>query len=378
MDLNAVQTTITFLEDKVTSSSGPAKDNYEAALTEAQQTLKRMLGTIGQTKIADTQSTYKKHINIKAIESAITDCCFHGRDISETTRFIERLEKVYKITVVDVDQTLEADFLKLVKLKLSDSVYKTIQDTDVSTFEKLKTWIKLTYGGQFNAYQILQRGFDVEFKIEEKFSTYSQKVSEEFRTGLVAIQKQYTDIKGGSSTLTNEALMEFVAGLLVSNNLRQHCWPIFKDMVNDMDRMLTSTEVANKAEYYRERLGTDYITTGAYWTKPKVNSDNGVKNVTNRRQGWNYDKSGNPIRCWNCEQLGHTRWKCPNLKKEENIDEKINVKGTPSFDLNRTSAENEVGPKFKDDSNVMITKNDKDEKENINPSSIFAPVSPFQ
>ena len=40
MDLNAVQNTIKFLEEKITSSSGKAKESYESALTEAQDALK--------------------------------------------------------------------------------------------------------------------------------------------------------------------------------------------------------------------------------------------------------------------------------------------------------------------------------------------------
>jgi len=319
MDLAAVQTTIVFLEGQIAKSDGVTKDGYTKALAQAQESLTKMLLTVAEPKPVDsTNVTYKRNTNIKTIESALSESMFKGTDINETTRFIERLEKVYVITVTEVDPSLEKDFIKLVKLRLSDSVFKNLiaSKCDVSTFEKLKAWIKSTYGGNFNAFQILQRAWDVDFKPEEKFSVYAQKVSEELRTGLIAINKQYQDINGSDKTLSNDALMEFIAGLLVSNHLRGDCWPIFKDMVNDMDKMLTSTEVANKAEYYRERLGSDFIgkQSDSYWAKrntEKTQKDRRRPQNNNRdnRQNEKPDSKVSNGKSSEPERKKSTKWK---------------------------------------------------------------------
>ena len=276
--MEGLQSTISFLETKIESASAESKPQYQTALSRAQSKLLELIEAVDtspNTKDASSSSqTYKRNSQIKSIESALSDTSFKGLDINETTRFVERLEKIYIITVTGKDPTLEADFLDLVKLRLSDPVFKNLHasQVDVSTFIKLKNWLKTTYGGNFNAFQILQRAWDIEFKPEEKFSVYAQKVSEEMRTGAAAIQKQLSAVKGTAETSTAdiEFTLEFVAGLLVSNNLRSYCWPLYKDMVNDMDKMLTSAEVANKAEYYRERLGGDFLgkSTEAYWANP--------------------------------------------------------------------------------------------------------------
>ena len=362
MDLNAIQTTIQFLEDKIKTSSDDIKDGYVTALTQAQLSLTKMLLSAGEVKPDTTNITYKRTTNIKSIENALNETTFNGCDINETTRFIERLEKVYMITVSDVDVTLATDFLKLVKLRLSDAVFKNLiaSKVDVTTFDKLKQWLKTTYGGNFNAFQILQRAWDIEFKPEDKFAVYAQKVSEELRTGLAAIQKQHKEINGSSSTLSNDATMEFVAGLLVSNNLRAHCWPIFKDMVNDMDKMMTSTEVANKAEYYRERLGNDFIgsPSDTFWAKPKKPYQN---------QPPKDDSRNNHQRPQSSNGGSQTN---PNYRKNQNVrNQRPN-----GYSKNDKKEKKPVTPK----SNVMHSTNDDAEPESTKMNSVFSPTSPFQ
>ena len=386
MDLDKLQSTITFLEEHIKSSTGSTKTEYEASLVEAQAALKKTLTNINTAKApsATTTSEYRRNVNIKSIESALSESTFVGLDINETTRFIERLDKIYEITVKGVDLNLEADFVKLVKLRLSDTVFKNMQNSkaDVSTFQNLKTWIKSTYGGNFNAFQLLQKAWDIEFKPTEKFSVYAQKVSEELRTALVSIQKQYKDINNASENLTIEALMEFIAGLLVSNNLRSYCFPLFKDMVNDMDRMQTAAEISNKAEFYRQRLGGNYIgnPTEAYWTN-KQHSSNPQKpnslskqlnNYTHaKRPDWTYSKNGYPIKCHKCGELGHYANKCqveqakPQGKKNTDHKQATNRQQSGS----KLAPNNPAKPKI----HLTTTAGEPGIKE-----SVFSPASPFQ
>ena len=169
--MESLKSTIIYLEGKIESSAGEVKTKYESALEKAQNKLLDLLDSmeINDPKPSSTSGEmYKKNSQMKFIESALSDSTFRGLDINETTRFIERLEKVFAVTVTGKDVSLEPDFLDLVKLRLSDAVFKNLQasQADVSSFEKLKEWLKTTYGGNFNAFQILQRAWDVEFKPE--------------------------------------------------------------------------------------------------------------------------------------------------------------------------------------------------------------------
>ena len=361
--MEALQSTITFLRAEVESSDGEIKQTYETALKEAQAKLIELIRGLDisdRNKSSTSSETYKRNSQVKSIESALTEVTFKGVDINETTRFIERLAKVFMITVTGKDPTLETDFLDLVKLRLSDAVFKNLvtSQSDVSTFENLKNWLKTTYGGNFNAFQILQRAWDIKFKPNETFATYAQKVSEEMRTGVAAVRKQITAVKGEKQNSGTdpryaaghrdghqaglEVAMEFVSALLMSNNLRAHCWPLYKDMVNDMDTMLTSAEVANKAEYYRERLGSDRMAANeAYWTNPRSNAkpsptSNNTKNADEKSKKppkRNYNAGDkrifDPKRDRNCRWCNqpHLDYTCPS-KNEKTAHKAMHAAGT--------------------------------------------------
>ena len=262
MSLEQIQKTIQFLKTEIDAATDDSevKTSYEKSLALAQAALeKRLQDAANDTKpeVNSTNETYRRSLNIKSIESALNDLStFKGIDIKETTQYIERLEKIYTVMVKEVDASLEADYLKLVKVRLSDQVYKNMTTTneDVSTFENYKSWVKKQYAGRLNAFQLLQRAFNVEFRPkEEKFTVYSQKVSEELRTALNAVREQYK--KNTSQEIGVDSPTEFFAALLVTENLRLSCWPLYSLMVNDMEQLSTSAEVAQKAEFYRERLG---------------------------------------------------------------------------------------------------------------------------
>ena len=196
------------------------------------------------------------------------------------------------------------------------------------------------------------------------------------RTGVAAITKQINAVKTHATTNVDfatghtagmEFAIEFVAGLLVSNNLRSHCWPIYKDMVNDMDTMVTSAEVANKAEYYRERLGGNYRgKSDAYWSKPNPTKSHTTKSnsgTSNRKS--DVSASQQPI----SKSQGHKksypprkyppRWPCRHCKKMHYDDECPDHRHRPKPEAAK----------------VMLSET---KQEAGNNSSIFTPTTPFQ
>jgi hypothetical protein len=58
-----------------------------------------------------------------------------------------------------------------IRIKLGGNVWKHIYTAkpNIKNFENYVKYISETYGGQQNAFQVVSRAFDIEFKPDEKF-----------------------------------------------------------------------------------------------------------------------------------------------------------------------------------------------------------------
>ena len=377
----SIQETIDIINKKIEESTDEDAKN---ALREALTSAEKAKSDADNTKANITTDTYKRNSNIKTIETALSDTMFNGIDTNEVRRFLERISKVFELLVTNVDPSLEVDFLKLVKLKLGDTVYKNLTNSkaDVSDFKKFKEWIKESYGGQLNAFQSLQTAWDIPFNPQDTLTVYAQKVSEELRTGLCAIITQHKNINGSSSSLSNDSIMEYISGMLLVNSIRCYCYPLYCSMISDMDKLETASGIELRGEYYKQRLGkSSYLNSDSYWSQDndksrqpenraqkthKMRNDQKIQpkpksyNYENRtreaqqNQKWNYSKSGRPITCFNCQKLGHFASDCkvPTQKREN----------TKFYDERRPN---------KTHTN-MATSSDKSNE------SVFIPISPFQ
>ena len=193
---------------------------------------------------------------------------YNGLNITETERYISKLNQFFTLLVSDVDSSLEGEFLSQVKLKLGDNVWKHLDTSrpDVSTFEKYKNFINSTYGGFQNAFQVVNRAFDIEFQPKEKFFIFSNKLTDELRTSLAAIKRHYGKLEGDKE-LTSDEVIDFMGALCMSQKLKEHHWETFRDMTNDFDKLKTANEVAQKAEFYRERLQGAIVGSSSFWGK---------------------------------------------------------------------------------------------------------------
>ena len=137
---------------------------------------------------------------------------------------------------------------------------------DVSTFEKYKNFINETYGGFQNAFQVVNRAFDLQFDPKEKFFIFSNKLTDELRTSLVAIKRHFKKLDGEKELSADECI-DFIGALCMSQKLKENHWDIFRDMTNDFDHLKNANEVAQKAEFYRERLQGAMTTSSTFWGK---------------------------------------------------------------------------------------------------------------
>ena len=69
---------------------------------------------------------------------------YNGLNISETERYIAKLNQYYSLLVAEVDKNLEQEFLTLIRLKLGENVWKHIDTAkpDIKNSDKYLTYIR--------------------------------------------------------------------------------------------------------------------------------------------------------------------------------------------------------------------------------------------
>ena len=219
---------------------------------------------------------------VKAIALALKDLpVYNGLTINETERYTSKLKQYFALLVTEVNGNLESEFLMQCRLRLGENVWKHIDTAkpDIQNFEKYITYINNTYGGQQNAFQVVSRAFDIEFKKDEKFFIFSNKLTNELRSSLMAIKSHY----GTGNELTVDSVIDFMGALITSQHLKKDHWEIFRDMTNDMDSLKTANAVAQKAEYYRERV-QHAPTSSTFWGR---NYNRNSKRNDNRNDSGN-------------------------------------------------------------------------------------------
>ena len=161
---------------------------------------------------------------VKAISLALKDLpVYNGLNIMETERYTAKLKQYYSLLVSEVDNNLEQEFLTQIRLKLGENVWKHIDTAkpDIKNFDNYLSYIRKTYGGQQNAFQVVSRAFDIEFRPDEKFFVYSNKLTNELRSSLLAMKGHYNDKNEGDKELTADNCIDFLGALIMSQNLKK-------------------------------------------------------------------------------------------------------------------------------------------------------------
>ena len=253
---------IKFMQDlQAKETDEKAKEERKGKLAKAEQDYADFISN--SIKITPISSSSSDTVNsdklydrgVKAISSALKELpTYNGLNISETERYLAKLNQFFTLLVTGVNENLEGEFLSQIKLKLGDNVWKHLDTTkpDISNFEKYKIFINTNYGGFQNAFQVVNRAFDIEFDPNQKFFIFSNKLTDELRTSLAAIKRHYNKIDGDKELTASECI-DFIGALCVSQKLKEHHWELFRDMTNDFDKLKSANEVAQKAEFYRER-----------------------------------------------------------------------------------------------------------------------------
>ena len=240
----------------VKEGSPESKAHYLLTIQTANEQLQKLLlePPVNQPVVVKSESAKLDH-NVRTIERTLAgQPIFYGNNDKEAEGFISIMEQLYFLLVTQVDTKLEQDFLVHMKLRFGVNVFSQMQTckTKLDTFENVKKFIRDRFGGNYNAYQRVSRIFDVPFNPNEKFQIYATKLNQEISNSLNAIKEHYAHLNEGSQ-LTPEQVMEFMGGILASENIRRNFFDIHKEMTKDFDVLTGAISVMNQAEFYRER-----------------------------------------------------------------------------------------------------------------------------
>jgi hypothetical protein len=247
---------ITHCEKMLKEGAEENKEHYLLTVKTANEQLQKILLNPPVNQVVEVKSESKKSDhNVRTIERTLAgQPIFFGNNDKEAEGFIAIMEQLFYLLVTQVDINLESDFLVHLKLRFGTNVFSQMQTCNLplNTFEAVKKFIRERFGGNYNAFQRVSRIFDVPFNPTDKFQIYATKLNQEISNSLVAIKEHYAKINKNDD-LSPDQVMEFMGGILASENIRRNFFDIHKDMTKDFDVLTGAVSVMNQAEFYRER-----------------------------------------------------------------------------------------------------------------------------
>ena len=256
MTLAELRENMEFLQTQISAAEeGETKTKLEASLAATIDAITRMTSKIGSE---DVSQTYSKNQKLKALESAFNDVsAFHGTDSAEVERFCGRLSQLHHLLIKNGDASLEPEFVRLSKLKLSNAVFNHIiqSKSDVSTWEKFSDVIRTTYGPKLNATQLLNQIYDLELDQSGKFSLFAQQIHEKIRIGYSALNAQWKKNTNSSTDITGEATALYFGMCIMVQSVKNTNYQLHRDLIKDLDECMDPNQLASKCEWFRDRLG---------------------------------------------------------------------------------------------------------------------------
>ena len=288
-----------FAEDEK-NSEGTDKDMYRQLKEITANKIKALIETEVKPKIEPSGLVQDK----KSIENHLkTIPRFTGTTPEETERFIDRLRQAHEALVKGKNPELEVVFLTHSKLLLDISISKHLHSGGkvIDNFEKLKKFLTEQYGPKVNSCQLLTKCFDEELDPNGQVSVFATRISELTKVAFSAVNAQYKKVHKCETDIPAEDAFQFVAATIVANNIRSQNDSLWRDMVRDLDSVLTPHEVANKAEYYSQRLSqggasSTFFGRNNHSSRGKGNRNGPRNNGFNNRQrngGYNSGENRN-------------------------------------------------------------------------------------
>ena len=186
---------------------------------------------------------------------------FTGKNFDRTEAFLDQIGQIHEAGIASrVNSTeLEAYYIRqILATKIDRDVFDKLKNegTSFETVKVFSDFIRKHYLPKENAFQVALKVFDEDWNPpKDKIHVAAQKIDTRAKIASATFKAMWEkEKKPGIEPSIDDAFL-FFGGTHLFNIIREKEPETSRDMVNKLDTVFSATELAAKAEYYRDQNG---------------------------------------------------------------------------------------------------------------------------
>lgn len=284
------------------SADGADKTALEAKVNSKNQEVAEATAALLNAKPTTSSSTYETTVNndsgLRNLNAKVDGVPkFKGDGPKGLTLFISELDQINELNVKTNAKLAEA-FVDLVKGRLDNQVYQSMktaqaEGTAMDTYADIKSWLHSTYDSKITAFQLLGECFNFSFEKADSYLSQAQKFENSLRAAKQQILANYR--KNHGSEMTADQMLNLVGAQLLSEHIRKTDPKVFQSVLGIMEDFKSATDLANKADTMRDRLGAKTIAESSAFPANRYQGPKGQGRYDSRdnRRSHNNGNGGN-------------------------------------------------------------------------------------
>ena len=186
---------------------------------------------------------------------------FTGKNFDRTEAFLDQVGQIYEAGIASRSNSteLEAYYISRIKAtKIDRDVFDKLKNegTSLETVKAFSEFIRKHYLPKENAFQVALKIFDEDWNPpKDKIHVAAQKIDSRAKVASATFKAMWEkEKKPGIEPSIDDAFV-FFGGTHLFNIIREKEPDTSRDMVNKLDTVFSATELAARAEYYRDQNG---------------------------------------------------------------------------------------------------------------------------
>ena len=186
---------------------------------------------------------------------------FTGKNFDRTEAFLDQVGQIYEAGIASRSNSteLEAYYISRIKAtKIDRDVFDKLKNegTGLETVKAFSDFIRKHYLPKENAFQVALKVFDEDWHPpKDKIHVAAQKIDTRAKIASATFKAMWEkEKKPGIEPSIDDAFL-FFGGTHLFNIIREKEPETSRDMVHKLDTVFSATELAAKAEYYRDQNG---------------------------------------------------------------------------------------------------------------------------
>ena len=211
------------------------------------------LNTIPQN--ADPSGASQINADLKSVTK------FTGKNFDRTEAFLDQVGQIYEAGIASRSNSteLEAYYISRIKAtKIERDIFDKLKNEgdSIETVKAFSDFIRKHYLPKENAFQVALKVFDEDWNPpRDKIHVAAQKIDTRAKVASATFKAMWEkEKKSGIEPSVDDAFL-FFGGTHLFNIIREKEPETSRDMVNKLDNVFSATELAAKAEYYRDQNG---------------------------------------------------------------------------------------------------------------------------